>query len=50
LQDPEEIVRPYVKEGMSVLDIGCGMGFFLYRLLNWWVRQAKLSVSIYREK
>lgn len=28
LQDPEEIVRQYVKEGMSVLDIGCGMGFF----------------------
>ena len=28
LQDPDEIVRPYVKEGMSVLDIGCGMGFF----------------------
>jgi len=27
-QDPDEIVRPYVKEGMSVLDIGCGMGFF----------------------
>lgn len=28
LQDPDEIVRPYVKEDMSVLDIGCGMGFF----------------------
>lgn len=28
LQDPDEIVRPYVKEGMDVLDIGCGMGFF----------------------
>lgn len=28
LQDPEEIVGPHVKEGMSVLDIGCGMGFF----------------------
>lgn len=28
LQDPDEIVRPYVKEGMSVLDVGCGMGFF----------------------
>lgn len=26
--DPEAIVRPYVTEGMSVLDIGCGMGFF----------------------
>ena len=28
LQDPEEIVSPYVTEGMSVLDVGCGMGFF----------------------
>ena len=28
LQDPEEIVRPYVGEGMCVLDVGCGMGFF----------------------
>ncbi len=28
LQDPDEIVKPYVEEGMSVLDIGCGMGFF----------------------
>jgi len=28
LQKPEEIVRPYVAEGMSVLDVGCGMGFF----------------------
>ena len=28
LQDPEEIMRPYVTEGMSVLDVGCGMGFF----------------------
>ena len=32
LQDPEEIVRPYVREGMSVLDIGCGMGFFSLHL------------------
>ncbi|MDA8240317.1 MAG: methyltransferase domain-containing protein [Nitrospiraceae bacterium] len=28
LQDPEEIVGPYVREGVSVLDVGCGMGFF----------------------
>jgi ubiquinone/menaquinone biosynthesis C-methylase UbiE len=28
LQDPEEIVKPYIEEGMSVLDVGCGMGFF----------------------
>jgi len=28
LQDPEAILRPYVREGMMVLDVGCGMGFF----------------------
>lgn len=28
LQDPAEIVLPYVEEDMTVLDIGCGMGFF----------------------
>jgi ubiquinone/menaquinone biosynthesis C-methylase UbiE len=28
LQKPEEILRPYIKEGMNVLDIGCGMGYF----------------------
>jgi ubiquinone/menaquinone biosynthesis C-methylase UbiE len=28
LQDPDEILRPYAEEGMSALDVGCGMGFF----------------------
>jgi ubiquinone/menaquinone biosynthesis C-methylase UbiE len=28
LQNPYEIVAPYVKEGMTVLDVGCGPGFF----------------------
>jgi len=27
-QKPERILAPYVKEGMTVLDLGCGMGFF----------------------
>lgn len=27
-QDPEEVLRQYVTEGMRVLDVGCGMGFF----------------------
>jgi len=27
LQDPQKILRPYVEEGMTVLDIGCGPGF-----------------------
>ena len=28
VQDPEKILKPYVKEGMTVLDIGSAMGFF----------------------
>ena len=28
LQDPAKIVGPYVREGMTVADIGCGMGYF----------------------
>jgi ubiquinone/menaquinone biosynthesis C-methylase UbiE len=27
-QNPQTILRPYVKEGMTVLDLGCGPGFF----------------------
>jgi len=26
--DPRRILRPYVREGMVVLDLGCAMGFF----------------------
>ena len=28
LQNPGRILRPYIKEGMTVLDLGCGPGFF----------------------
>jgi len=28
LHSPEKILGPYVGEGMTVLDVGCGMGFF----------------------
>ncbi len=28
LQDPVKILGPYVRPGMTVLDVGCGMGFF----------------------
>jgi ubiquinone/menaquinone biosynthesis C-methylase UbiE len=27
-QDPRKIVGPYLKEGMTALDLGCGPGFF----------------------
>ena len=28
LQNPEKILAPYVEAGMTVLDVGCAMGFF----------------------
>lgn len=34
MQNPEKILSPYVKEGMSVMDIGCGMGYFTLPLAD----------------
>ena len=28
IQKPEHVLAPYVREGMTALDLGCGMGFF----------------------
>jgi ubiquinone/menaquinone biosynthesis C-methylase UbiE len=28
LQNPQKILKPYIKEGMTILDLGCGVGFF----------------------
>lgn len=36
-QNPHKILKPFIKEGMTVLDFGCGPGFFsveIARLLN----------------
>ena len=32
LQNPEEILKPHIKEGMMVLDLGCGPGVFTIEL------------------
>ena len=37
IQNPEKIVKPYIKPGMVVLDLGCGPGFFtieIAKILN----------------
>lgn len=34
LHDPQKIVGPYVKQGMTVLDAGCGVGYFSIPMAN----------------
>ena len=34
LQNPRRILRDYVKEGMTVLDVGCGPGVFTVEMAN----------------
>lgn len=29
LQNPRKILGPYIKEGMTILDFGCGPGYFM---------------------
>jgi ubiquinone/menaquinone biosynthesis C-methylase UbiE len=28
IHNPEKIFRDYIREGMTILDVGCGQGFF----------------------
>ena len=28
IHNPQRILSPYIKQGMTVLDAGCGMGYF----------------------
>jgi ubiquinone/menaquinone biosynthesis C-methylase UbiE len=35
LHKPEKILKKYIKENMTVLDLGCGPGFFTLPLAEW---------------
>jgi ubiquinone/menaquinone biosynthesis C-methylase UbiE len=45
LQNPEKIVKPYIKEGMTVLDLGCGPGFFTLDLAKLVGRTGKVVAA-----
>jgi ubiquinone/menaquinone biosynthesis C-methylase UbiE len=37
VQNPQKILKPFIKEGMTVLDVGCGPGYFsleIAKMLN----------------
>ena len=47
LQNPQRILAPFVKEGMTVLDVGCGPGFFSVELAKLVGRTGKvISVDL----
>lgn len=49
-QNPDKILRPYVKEGMTVLEIGPGMGFFSLTLAGLVGKNGKLICVDVQEK
>jgi ubiquinone/menaquinone biosynthesis C-methylase UbiE len=42
LQNPKKILAPYIQEGMIVLDVGCGPGFFSFELAKMVGRNGKV--------
>lgn len=50
LHPPQTILTPYVKEGMTVLDVGCGMGFFSIPLAQMVGKNGKVICVDMQEK
>ena len=42
MQNPKKILSPYVREGMTVLDVGCGPGLFSIELAKMVGREGKV--------
>jgi ubiquinone/menaquinone biosynthesis C-methylase UbiE len=42
LQNPQKILAPYIQEGMTVLDVGCGPGFFSLEIAKMVGRSGKV--------
>ncbi|MFH1050993.1 MAG: class I SAM-dependent methyltransferase [bacterium] len=49
LQNPHKILKNYIKDGMSVLDIGCGPGFFTIPAANLVGKKGKVVAADFQE-
>ncbi|HTY61761.1 MAG TPA: class I SAM-dependent methyltransferase [Acidobacteriota bacterium] len=49
LQNPRKILNPYIEEGMTVLDIGCGPGFFSIELARMVGKSGKVIAADLQE-
>ena len=49
IQNPEKILRPFIKKGMTVLDYGCGPGFFTVKIAEMLEGQGKVIAADLQE-
>jgi ubiquinone/menaquinone biosynthesis C-methylase UbiE len=49
LQNPRKIVKPYINEGMTVLDLGCGPGFFSIEIAKLLIDSGKVIAADLQE-
>jgi ubiquinone/menaquinone biosynthesis C-methylase UbiE len=49
LQNPKKILKSYIHEGMTVLDVGCGTGFFTTEISNLVGKSGKVIASDLQE-
>jgi len=49
LQNPQKILKPYIKDGMTVLDFGCGPGFFSIEIAKLLVEPGKVIAADLQE-
>jgi ubiquinone/menaquinone biosynthesis C-methylase UbiE len=50
LQNPQKILKPYIAEEMTVLDIGCGPGFFSIELAQMVGKSGRVIASDLQEE
>ena len=49
LQNPQKILGPYIEEGMTVMDVGCGPGFFSIEMAQMVGESGRLIASDLQE-
>jgi ubiquinone/menaquinone biosynthesis C-methylase UbiE len=50
VHNPEKILRPYINKGMTVLDLGCGPGYFSLGIANIVTSSGKVIAADLQEK
>ncbi len=49
VQNPQKILKPYINEGMTVLDLGCGPGFFSIEIAKLLIDSGKVIAADLQE-